>query len=41
MEVDVRLERMPLRTPIRITGYTFVDARKTCGAPPSRCGRVS
>lgn len=25
MEVDVRLERLPLRAPIRITGYTFVD----------------
>lgn len=25
MEVDVRLERLALRAPIRITGYTFVD----------------
>lgn len=25
MEVEVRLERLPLRAPIRITGYTFVD----------------
>jgi L-alanine-DL-glutamate epimerase-like enolase superfamily enzyme len=26
MEVEIRLERLPLRAPIRITGYTFVDA---------------
>ena len=25
MEVEVRLERLPLRAPVRITGYTFVD----------------
>jgi L-Ala-D/L-Glu epimerase len=24
-EVDIRVERLPLRAPIRITGYTFVD----------------
>jgi L-alanine-DL-glutamate epimerase-like enolase superfamily enzyme len=26
MQVDVRMERLPFREPIRITGYTFVDA---------------
>jgi L-alanine-DL-glutamate epimerase-like enolase superfamily enzyme len=25
MEVDVRLERLPLRAPVRITGYTFIE----------------
>ncbi|HEY5757315.1 MAG TPA: MFS transporter [Steroidobacter sp.] len=25
MEIDVRVERLPLRAPVRITGYTFIE----------------
>jgi hypothetical protein len=25
MEIEVRVERLPLRAPVRITGYTFIE----------------